>query len=230
MATPRVAALVPAAGRGERLGSGTPKALRLLGGVPLLVHAVAALAGARLVDVVVVAAPADEVDAVRGLLGRSVRVVAGGSTRADSVRVALAILEPAIEAVVVHDAARPLAPSGLVDEVAAAVLAGAPAVVPAVPVIDTIKRVDARGQVVETVPREELRAVQTPQGFRRSVLDRAHRVRMAGVTDDAGLVEALGVPVLVVPGAEEAFKVTRPADLLLAEAVLARRAASSGAR
>ncbi|HMA47327.1 MAG TPA: 2-C-methyl-D-erythritol 4-phosphate cytidylyltransferase, partial [Frankiaceae bacterium] len=171
MATPRVAALVPAAGRGERLGPGTPKALRLLGDVPLLVHAVAALTAARLVDVVVVAAPAGELDAVRGLLGRSVRVVAGGATRTASVRAALATLEPAVEAVVVHDAARPLAPSSLVDEVVAAVLAGAPAVVPAVPVIDTIKRVDVRGQVVETVPREELRAVQTPQGFRRAVLD-----------------------------------------------------------
>jgi 2-C-methyl-D-erythritol 4-phosphate cytidylyltransferase len=224
----QVAAIVPAAGRGERLGPGTPKALRLLGGVPLLVHAVRSLAAARLVDLVVVAAPPDQVVAVRALLadhhtGAALQVVPGGATRPESVRAALAALPDTIGVVLVHDAARPLAPVELVDAVAAAVRAGADAVVPGLPVTDTVKRVD--GDVVtETVDRTALRSVQTPQGFRRAVLEEAHLdLSDGGSTDDAGLVERAGYPVVVVPGAEEAFKVTRPLDLVLAEAVLARR-------
>jgi 2-C-methyl-D-erythritol 4-phosphate cytidylyltransferase len=224
----QVAAIVPAAGRGERLGPGTPKALRLLGGVPLLVHAVRNLAAARLVDLVVVAAPPDEVTAVRALLadhhtGATLHVVPGGATRPESVRAALAALPDAVGVVLVHDAARPLAPVELVDAVAAAVRAGADAVVPGLPVTDTVKRVN--GDVVtETVDRSALRSVQTPQGFRRAVLEEAHLGLSDGsITDDAGLVERAGYRVVVVPGAEEAFKVTRPLDLVLAEAVLARR-------
>jgi 2-C-methyl-D-erythritol 4-phosphate cytidylyltransferase len=224
-----IAAVVPAAGRGERLGPGTPKALRLLGGVPLLVHSVRALAAARSVGLVVVAAPTADVTAVRTLLaehdsGAEVRVVAGGETRQQSVRLALATLPDSVDVVLVHDAARPLVPVDLVDAVAAAVRAGAAAVVPALPVADTVKRVDREGNVVETLERSALRAVQTPQGFRRSVLESAHLA--AGeleATDDAGLVERAGGTVTVVPGSEEAFKITRPLDLLLAEAVLANR-------
>jgi 2-C-methyl-D-erythritol 4-phosphate cytidylyltransferase len=227
---PVTAAIVPAAGRGERLGPGTAKALRLLGGAPLLVHAVRTLARARLVDLVVVAAPPDQVEQVRGLLadhhgGAALSVVAGGASRQESVRRALASLPDSVASVLVHDAARPLAPVELVDTVAGAVRDGADAVVPAVPVADTVKRVDGE-QVVETVDRSALRAVQTPQGFRRSVLEEAHLAAGAEEsTDDAALVERLGCAVMVVPGAEEAFKVTRPLDLVLAEAVLARRRA-----
>jgi 2-C-methyl-D-erythritol 4-phosphate cytidylyltransferase len=223
-----VAAIVPAAGRGERLGPGAPKALRLLGGVPLLVHAVRNLAAARLVDLVVVAAPPDQVTAVRALLadhhtGATLHVVPGGPTRPESVRAALAALPDAVAVVLVHDAARPLAPVELIDAVASVVRAGADAVVPGLPVTDTVKRVD--GDVVtETVDRSALRSVQTPQGFRRTVLEEAHLdLTDEGITDDAGLVERAGYSVIVVPGAEEAFKVTRPLDLVLAEAVLARR-------
>jgi 2-C-methyl-D-erythritol 4-phosphate cytidylyltransferase len=223
-----VAAIVPAAGRGERLGPGAPKALRLLGGVPLLVHAVRNLAAARLVDLVIVAAPPDQVTAVRALLadhhtGATLHVVPGGPTRPESVRAALAALPDAVGVVLVHDAARPLAPVQLIDAVASAVRAGADAVVPGLPVTDTVKRVD--GDVVtETVDRSALRSVQTPQGFRRTVLEEAHLdLSDRGITDDAGLVERAGYSVIVVPGAEEAFKVTRPLDLVLAEAVLARR-------
>jgi 2-C-methyl-D-erythritol 4-phosphate cytidylyltransferase len=224
----QVAAIVPAAGRGARLGPGAPKALRLLGGMPLLVHAVRSLAAARLVDLVIVAAPPDQVTAVRALLadhhtGATLHVVPGGATRQDSVRVALAALPDGVGVVLVHDAARPLAPVELVDAVAAAVRAGADAVVPALPVTDTVKRVDG-DLVTETVDRSALRSVQTPQGFRRAVLEEAHLgLPDMGITDDAGLVERAGYSVVVVPGAEEAFKVTRPIDLVLAEAVLARR-------
>ncbi|MFL6139873.1 MAG: 2-C-methyl-D-erythritol 4-phosphate cytidylyltransferase [Frankiaceae bacterium] len=235
----RVAAVVPAAGRGERLGPGAPKALRDLAGVPMLVHAVHALAQARLVDLVIVAAPPDDLADVERVLGShevpaDVRVVAGGATREESVRSALSVLPPDVDVVLVHDAARPLAPSELADAVATAVRGGADAVVPGVPVPDTIKRVGASGEVIETMPRDELRAVQTPQGFRREVLVAAHEAarspadappRAAPATDDAALVERIGHPVTVIAGSQEAFKVTRPLDLLLAEAVLARRRA-----
>lgn len=216
-----VAVVVPAGGRGERLGAGAPKALRTLGGRTLLAHAVERLLSAEQVALVVVAVPAGEQDRIAREL--PVLAVPGGADRQQSVAAALAALPPEVDVVLVHDAARPLVPPALVDAVAAAVLAGAPAVVPGLPVADTIKRVDADGRVLETPPRGALRAVQTPQGFRRDVLERAHREAPPGtaVTDDAGLVELLGVPVLVVPGAEDAFKVTRPADLGRAEALLA---------
>ncbi len=233
------AAVVPAAGRGERLGPGAPKALRLLGGVPMLVHAVRALATARSVDLVVIAAPEDGVADVVALLAAHnlldaspgvapSMVVSGGETRQDSVARALVSLPVEVDVVLVHDAARPLVPSSLIDAVAAAVRAGAPAVVPGIPVADTIKQVDADGTVVATLDRSALRAIQTPQGFARAVLTAAHAASDpdAPATDDAGLVEAQGVAVLVVPGDEEAFKVTRPIDLVLAEAVLARRRAA----
>jgi 2-C-methyl-D-erythritol 4-phosphate cytidylyltransferase len=229
----RVAAVVPAAGRGERLGPGLPKALRELSGVPMLVHAVRALSQARRVSLVVVAAPPDDVAEVQSLLDvhltgpAELLVVPGGRTRQDSVRIALQALPDDVSVVLVHDAARPLVPSELVDAVAAAVCAGSPAVVPCLPLADTVKRADAAGRVVETLRRDELRAIQTPQGFRREVLVRAHAAATAGpVTDDAGMVEALGVPVLLIAGDDEAFKVTRPLDLVLAEAVLARRRAA----
>jgi 2-C-methyl-D-erythritol 4-phosphate cytidylyltransferase len=235
----RTAVVVPAAGRGERLGPGAPKALRLLGGVPLLVHAVRALASARSVDLVVVAAPPDGVAEVEALLvehglldstpGRAGSiVVAGGDSRQHSVALALAALPDDVDVVLVHDAARPLVPVSLVDSVTAAVRGGADAVVPAIPVADTIKAVDAADVVSATLDRTLLRAVQTPQGFRRATLAEAHAAAdpAAPATDDAGLVEALGGKVVVVPGDEEAFKVTRPLDLVLAEAVLARRRAA----
>jgi 2-C-methyl-D-erythritol 4-phosphate cytidylyltransferase len=226
----KVAAIVPAAGRGERLGPGAPKALRLLGGVPLLVHAVRALSRARLVDVVVVAAPAGDEAEVRAILDTyeaDVRVTTGGATRQESVRRALDSLEPDVDVVLVHDAARPLAPSDLVDDVVQAVAQGAEAVVPALPVADTIKRVEG-GRVVETLRRDGLYAVQTPQGFTRALLTKAHEAAVidgfAG-TDDASLVERLGGEVLVVPGHPDAVKVTRPADLAAAETALSRRLA-----
>lgn len=218
-----MAVLVPAAGRGERLGGGLAKALRPISGIPMLVHAVRSLTAAPSVGLVVVAAPLADLDEVRGLLGGGVTVVPGGATRAESVRCALAALPDDVDVVVVHDAARPFVPSSVVQAVVAAVRAGHDAVVPVLPVADTIKRVAADGRVVETLDRSGLYATQTPQGFRRSVLAAAHAQGRTGrdVTDDAVLVERLGVPVWTVPGADAAFKVTRPADLQRAEAVLA---------
>jgi 2-C-methyl-D-erythritol 4-phosphate cytidylyltransferase len=168
---------------------------------------------------VIVAVPAGSERPIADEL--SVIAVAGGATRQDSVRAALAALPPEVDVVLVHDAARPLAPVSLIEAVAEAVRAGAPAVIPGLAVDDTVKRVDAAGLVVETPARESLRAIQTPQGFLRSVLERAHAQEVTGVTDDAGLVELLGEAVLVIPGAADAFKITRPEDLARAEAILA---------
>ncbi|WP_174248354.1 2-C-methyl-D-erythritol 4-phosphate cytidylyltransferase [Streptomyces hoynatensis] len=238
----RTAAVIPAAGRGVRLGPGLPKAMRQLGGTPMLVHAVRAMSRAHAVSLVVVVAPPAEVATVRGLLDeypppRDVElcVVPGGATRQESVRLGLAALPEDVEVVLVHDAARPLVPADTVDAVAAAVRAGAPAVVPALPVTDTVKQIAApagKGEpepVVGTPDRSLLRAVQTPQGFDRATLAAAHARHAEGdATDDAGLVERMGAPVVLVPGHEEAFKVTRPLDLVLAEAVLARRRLNDG--
>ena len=186
---------------------------------------------------VVVAAPADDVSSVLALLtdqeiGADITVVAGGATRQESVAQALAELSDDVDVVLVHDAARPLVPVDLVTRVASAVSRGASAVVPVLPVPDTLKEVEPVGtttRVVRTLDRGCVRAVQTPQGFRRDVLARAHREAGADqrdLTDDASLVERLGLEVIAVEGAEEAFKVTRPVDLVLAEAVLARRRAA----
>lgn len=224
-------AIVPAAGQGLRLGAGAPKALREVAGEPLLLHAVRALAAAPSVTMVVVAAPAELLQDVRTLLLPAVgtvrlEVVAGGSDRRESVSRGLAVVPADTEIVLVHDAARPLVPVSLVEAVVAAVRAGADAVVPGLPVSDTIKRVDPGGVVQETPPRAELRAVQTPQGFPVAVLRAAHSaVAAAGVvaTDDAGLAEALGHDVLVIPGSADALKITHPADFGLAEAILAAR-------
>ncbi|MGW0465834.1 2-C-methyl-D-erythritol 4-phosphate cytidylyltransferase [Streptomyces sp. NPDC003027] len=243
----RTAVVIPAAGRGVRLGPGAPKALRALNGTPMLIHAVRAMAASRAVSLVVVVAPPDgAVGAaeVKNLLDTHALpertdylVVPGGETRQESVRLGLEALPEGITTVLVHDAARPLVPVDTVDAVIEAVRDGAVAVVPALPLADTVKEVEPaehKGEaekVVATPERSRLRAVQTPQGFDHDTLVNAHAtVALAGdgATDDAGMVERLGAPVVVVPGHEEAFKVTRPLDLVLAEAVLARRRANDG--
>ncbi|MFJ6634344.1 2-C-methyl-D-erythritol 4-phosphate cytidylyltransferase [Streptomyces sp. NPDC091376] len=238
--TGRTAVVIPAAGRGVRLGPGAPKALRALNGTPMLIHAVRAMAASRAVSLVVVVAPPDGAPEVKNLLDAHALpertdylVVPGGDTRQESVRLGLEALPETIGTVLVHDAARPLVPVDTVDAVIEAVRDGAPAVVPALPLADTVKQVEPRAKgepepVVATPERARLRAVQTPQGFDRDTLVRAHETVTDDVTDDASMVEQLGEPVVVVPGHEEAFKVTRPLDLVLAEAVLARRRANDG--
>ena len=230
------AVLVAAAGRGQRLGPGPPKALRELAGETLLVHAVRSLAAAPSIELLVVAAPTDQVDAVRVLLADvlpqrvALVVLAGGASRTESVRLALGVLPAQVDVVLVHDAARPLVPASLVEAVVAAVRDGAGAVVPGLAVTDTIKDVDEAGVVTSTVDRSRLRSAQTPQGFNRAVLVAAHEAASAAgeagqATDDAALVERIGGRVVVVPGSQEAFKVTGPLDLLMAEAVLSARRA-----
>ena len=214
-----VAAIIAAAGRGHRLGATLPKALVVVAGAPLVVHAVRAMADAG-VDVIVVAAPADYVGEMQALVPEA-RVMAGGVLRQDSIALALPTLAGEVDIVLVHDAARGLAPVSVIRSVVAAVRDGADAVVPVLPALDTVKEVDADGHVVRTVDRSRLRVVQTPQGFRRSVLQRAHdEATGAEVTDDAALVEALGLVVATVPGAPLAMKVTTAADIGVAESLM----------
>jgi 2-C-methyl-D-erythritol 4-phosphate cytidylyltransferase len=223
------ACIVPAAGRGARLGPGTPKALRLLAGEPLLVHAGRSAVASGVVDLVAVAAPPSEADDVRDLLkphAPELVVVAGGATRKASVATALAEVPAAADVVLVHDAARCLAPPELFAAVTSAVRRGADAAVPVVPVTDTVKQVHG-DKVLATLDRSELYTVQTPQAFRRAVLDHAHATVDEDATDDAGLAERAGAVVRVVAGDDEAFKITRPLDLLLAEIVLSRRGAGA---
>jgi 2-C-methyl-D-erythritol 4-phosphate cytidylyltransferase len=222
-----VGAVLAAGGRGERLGASVPKSLVSLAGRPLVVHAWQALRDGGVTEVVV-AAPEEQIAEIAALLPEA-RVVPGGATRTASVRRALAAMSGDVDVILVHDAARALAPASLVSRVVAAVEGGADAVVPVVAVADTVKEVDDTGAVLRTLDRSVLRSVQTPQGFRRDVLVRAHDA--AGDTDasdDAGLVELLGVAVVTVPGSAEALKVTTRSDLLVAEAMLRERSNAHG--
>lgn len=219
----RTVAVVPAAGSGERLGAGIPKAFVELAGQSLIERALGGLQASGAVDEIVVAVPAGRTDEAKLILGSTATVVEGGADRTESVRRALdAAGSP--DFVLVHDAARPLTPPALIARVVEALRAGHTAVVPALPLADTVKAVDANGVVLGTPERAGLRAVQTPQGFTTEVLLRAYqRGGTASYTDDASMVENIGGQVQVVDGDPLAFKITTPMDLLLAEAVLRGR-------
>ncbi|SNS71817.1 2-C-methyl-D-erythritol 4-phosphate cytidylyltransferase [Geodermatophilus saharensis] len=209
--------IVAAAGSGSRLGADLPKALVPLAGRPLVVWAVESLLAGGVAEVVV-AVPAADRAAFAAALPGTVQLVDGGATRTASVRAGLAAAGPAADAVLVHDAARPLTPPEVVARVLAALATGAPAVVPVLPVVDTTVVVDEAGTVTAAVPRASLRRVQTPQGFDRAVLVAAYAALEDGVelTDDAAVVRAAGVAVGTVEGDERAAKVTVPHDLHLA--------------
>jgi 2-C-methyl-D-erythritol 4-phosphate cytidylyltransferase len=218
-----VVAVVPAAGSGERLAADVPKAFYQLEGQTLVERAVDGLLGSGVIDTVVAAVPADLADEAKLILADRATVVAGGANRAESVRLALAALPGDPDFVLVHDAARALTPAALIVRVVEALRAGHGAVVPALPLSDTIKAVDANGVVLGTPERAGLRAVQTPQGFATHLLLRAYqRAGAADFTDDASLVEHVGGQVRVVEGDPLAFKITTQLDLLLAQAIVGR--------
>jgi 2-C-methyl-D-erythritol 4-phosphate cytidylyltransferase len=223
-----VVAVVPAAGSGERLAAGIPKAFCELDGHTLLERAVAGLLESGVVGHVVVAVPTDRIDQARQVLGERATIVAGGADRTASVSLALSALAAATapEFVLVHDAARALTPPELIVRVVDALRAGHGAVVPVLPLHDTIKAVDANGVVLGTPERAGLRSVQTPQGFATDLLLRAYQravhLSRADFTDDASLVEHLGGQVQVVDGDPLAFKITTQLDLLLADAIVRR--------
>ncbi len=207
-----IAAIIAAAGSGERFGASIPKALIQLGDRTLLEHSISALSSVA--DQIVVSAPAGYEDQIRALVGDDITVVTGGATRSESVRLALATIEKA-DFVLVHDAARALASRELAARVVAALKAGDVAVIPALPEVDTVKVIDANGYVTSTPDRTTLRRVQTPQGFTFSVLKAAHATA-SDATDDAALVAAAGHKVRVIDGEERALKITTPHDLATA--------------
>jgi 2-C-methyl-D-erythritol 4-phosphate cytidylyltransferase len=219
-------AVVPAAGSGQRLAAGVPKAFFHLDGRTLVERAVSCLLESGVVDRVVVAVPADRTGQAKLILGREATIVPGGANRGESVGRALAAVADAQQPsfVLVHDAARPLTPPGLVVRVVEALRAGHSAVVPALPLSDTVKAVDANGMVLGTPERAGLRAVQTPQGFATELLLRAYQraSEVTGVdfTDDASIVEHIGGQVQVVDGDPLAFKITTQWDILLAQAIV----------
>jgi 2-C-methyl-D-erythritol 4-phosphate cytidylyltransferase/2-C-methyl-D-erythritol 2,4-cyclodiphosphate synthase len=224
---PEIAVIVVAAGEGTRLGAGVPKAFVDLAGSTLLERTVHAVLGMPDPVQVVVVAPGAHMERAASLVefaaGRAaeyVQVVAGGASRSASVREGLEALDSSVEIVLVHDAARALAPSAFLASIAAAVVAHGEAIVPGLPVVDTIKEIDAEDRVLGTVDRAALRAVQTPQGFPRALIDAAYRASVDEHTDDAATVAAAGGRIRVVPGHERAFKITTPWDLRRAELLL----------
>lgn len=206
-----------------RLGADRPKALVPLAGRPLVCWAVEGLIAGGAARVVVAVPAADRAPFVAAL-GNDVTLIEGGATRTASVRAALAAVDEEADAVLVHDAARPLTPPDVVARVLAALAGGAPAVVPVLPVVDTTVLVGVDDVVVDAVPRAALRRVQTPQGFDRATLAAAYARLPEGeeLTDDAAVVRAAGVPVTTVPGDERAAKITVPHDLALAELQVTR--------
>ena len=205
-----ISGIVVAAGSGARFG--VPKQFEMVAGSRLVDRAVEA-AGLACDEVVVVLPAGVAWD------GRpAAAAVPGGSTRSASVRAGLDAVAPSAAVVVVHDAARPLAPPPLFDAVIGAVRAGADAAVPGLPISDTVKRVDQE-HVVETISRDALVMVQTPQAFRADALRAAHDAD-GDATDDAALVEAVGGEVVVVPGDARNLKITTPEDLVIAAALL----------
>ena len=224
-----VNAVIVAAGRGTRVGGTASKVLLPVAGRPLILHTLDRFAAAKEVDRAVLVVPAGEVAEYRELLrtsppaGLTVAVRGGGARRQDSVRAGLDALAADCEAVVVHDGARPFASAGLIDRCARESRRGR-SVTAAVPARNTIKAVQD-GQVTETLPRNRLWEIQTPQAFPVRVLrDAYEKAEREGVeaTDDAMLVERLGMPVRVVEGSTTNLKVTYPEDILFAEALVAR--------
>ncbi|SFR72917.1 2-C-methyl-D-erythritol 2,4-cyclodiphosphate synthase [Agromyces sp. CF514] len=225
MSSSTVAVILVAAGSGTRLGRAEPKAFVPLGDSTILGVALDAVLGMREAPHIVVVAPADRVAEVRARFADVAAaasapfdVVPGGASRHESVAAGLEVLPHVVDTVLVHDAARPLTPSLVFDEVAAAVRARGHGVVPGLPVVDTIKRVEGR-RIVETVDRSRLSAVQTPQGFPREDLDDAFQAADPSVefTDDAAIAAAAGIEIDLVPGDARAFKITVPEDLRRAE-------------
>jgi 2-C-methyl-D-erythritol 4-phosphate cytidylyltransferase / 2-C-methyl-D-erythritol 2,4-cyclodiphosphate synthase len=213
----KTAAIIAGAGSGHRLGAQLPKALVKLLDQTLVEHAVTALA--PVAELIIVTAPAGFEDKFKELLGDQVTVITGGVLRSDSIRIALEKIPNNYEFVLVHDAARAIASTDLAKNIISELVKGEQAVIPALDVVDTIKEVDAGGYVRSTPDRSTLRAVQTPQGFVKSVLAHAHS-SAEDATDDAALVEAIGIKVKVIAGEERALKITTKSDLSRAAQIL----------
>lgn len=217
-------AVLAAAGRGERLGSDRPKAFARLGGRPLLAESLERLEESGWIDAIVIAAPPDweepSILVAEEIAATKVSsAVTGGESRSESVRLALEEVPEEAAVVLVHDVARPLLPEEVIERVLAPLSEGWDGVVPAVPLADTVKRVDG-DRVVETLPRDDLVAVQTPQAFLADTLRRAVSGDVSSATDCASLVESQGGRIKVVEGDPRLLKVTHAGDLALVESWL----------
>ena len=227
----QVVAVVPAAGRGVRMGGSTPKQFLSLGGIPLLVHSLRTLSSIQAITEIIVVIPEadlaycqDEV-IYRYDLEKVTQVVPGGKRRQDSVRLGVNAINEPPELVLVHDGVRPFITREIIEQ-SIQVARDTGCALVAIPMKDTVKRVDTQGRVKATLNREELWSAQTPQVFRYSWLLEAHQMaetQQLDVTDDAGLIEQLGHPVTVVPGSVQNIKITKPEDLLLGESILSNR-------
>jgi 2-C-methyl-D-erythritol 4-phosphate cytidylyltransferase len=218
-------AVLAAAGRGERLGSDRPKAFARLGGRPLLAESLERLEESGWIDAIVIAAPPDweepSILVAEEIAATKVSsAVTGGESRSESVRLALEEVPEEVAVVLVHDVARPLLPEAVIERVLAPLSEGWDGVVPVVPLADTVKRVEG-DRVVETLPREDLVAVQTPQAFLADTLRRAVSGDVSSATDCASLVESQGGRVKVVEGDPRLLKVTDADDLAVVESWLA---------
>jgi 2-C-methyl-D-erythritol 4-phosphate cytidylyltransferase len=226
----RASAIIVAAGSGVRLGSSVPKAFVKVGERTMLWYSLAAIGRVESIDEVVIAVPegfenAARTEATAAGLRAPVKIAPGGAERQDSVRIALGLTSAESELVAVHDAARPLA-TPQIFEACLAAAARAGGAIAAIPVSDTLKRVDAGKTIAATVARAGLWQAQTPQAFRRDALVEAHRRAVSDqivATDDADLVERMGVRVEVVEAATANIKITTPSDLAMVEAILAAR-------
>lgn len=231
----RAGAVLVAAGKGSRLGldEGLPKALFELCARPLATYSLAVLERCPLIESIVMVAPPGYADRFRvelverrGLAKVSA-VVEGGATRQESVRLGLEALEVGLDPVVVHDAARPLLTEDLLVHCLSKAIAFG-ACVPGTPISGTVKAVTSDGLVAETLDRESLREIQTPQAFKASIIRKAHRQakeKSLHATDDSALVEATKVSVAVIQGDPENIKITQPIDVELATVIISRRAA-----
>ncbi len=216
MSQPKNAAIIAGAGLGNRLGAKLPKALIQIEGISLVERAFASLS--KVVDEIVITAPAGFEAEFQKIVGESAKVITGGVLRSDSVKLAVSEISSTVTKILVHDAARGLATSELAARVLAE-LDNEEAVIPVLPLVDTVKEIDSAGYVRNTPDRNQLRAVQTPQGFSKSVLLRAHEAS-EDATDDAALVEALGIKVKTIPGESLALKITNPEDIAVAISLL----------
>ena len=223
-----ISAVVPAGGRGVRMGSDVPKQFLTLGDIPLLVHALKIFESSSIISEVVLVVPEDDCaycrDHIVPMYGlkKISQVVGGGRRRQDSVLNGIQATNPTSDIVVVHDAVRPFVTERMIADVVKAARKHGAAIV-AIPLRDTVKRVNFDGLIEETLSREKLWAAQTPQAFQRDILLRAHEQgETDGVdaTDDAFLVERMGLSVSVVQGSFHNIKVTRPEDLQMGQAIL----------
>lgn len=223
-----VSAIVPAGGCGERMGSNVRKQFLTLGGVPLLVHALRIFESSSIISEIILVVPEDDCEYCRDHivpiygLKKISQVVRGGRRRQDSVLNGLQATKPNSDIVVVHDAVRPFVTERMIAGVVVAARKHGAAIV-AVPLRDTVKCVNIGGLIGKTLNREELWAAQTPQAFQRDTLLRAHKkgeIDGIDATDDAFLVEQMGLPVSIVQGSSQNIKVTRPEDLHMGQAIL----------